>query len=106
MRGRARPLLGRAAAVERLAAVVRGARDGTSGALVLLGDPGIGKSALLRAAAAGAGAASCRVVEVVGHEAERAIPHAALDRRNVACPARGRPGGRQPRVPRRIHRRR
>ncbi|MFF1528947.1 AAA family ATPase [Cellulomonas sp. NPDC058312] len=80
MTGRARPLLGRAAEVERLAAVVRGARDGTSGALVLLGDPGIGKSALLHAAAAGAGAAGCRVVEVVGHEAERAIPHAALDR--------------------------
>jgi DNA-binding CsgD family transcriptional regulator len=78
MTGPARPLLGRDAELARLAAVVLGARNGASGALVVRGEPGIGKTSLLRAATEHA--VGCRVVQVAGYEAEQAIAHAALDR--------------------------
>ncbi|RMI09427.1 ATP-binding protein [Cellulomonas triticagri] len=44
----ARALLGRAAELDRVAGVVLGARNGQSGALVVRGEPGIGKTSLLR----------------------------------------------------------
>lgn len=78
MTGPARTLLGRDAELARLAAVVLGARNGTSGALVVRGEPGIGKTSLLRAAAEHA--VGCRVVQVAGYDAEQTIAHAALDR--------------------------
>ncbi|WP_454048848.1 AAA family ATPase [Cellulomonas sp. Marseille-Q8402] len=74
----ARPLLGRAAELAQVAAVVLGARNGTSGALVVRGEPGIGKTTLLHASTEQA--VGCRVVHVAGYEAEQAIAHAALDR--------------------------
>ena len=45
-------LLGRATERERIAALLRDARAGRSGALVIRGEPGAGKTALLDDAAA------------------------------------------------------
>ena len=47
----AQVLVGREEALERIAWVVSGARAGRGGALMLRGDPGSGKTALLTAAA-------------------------------------------------------
>jgi DNA-binding CsgD family transcriptional regulator len=69
-------LLGRdaeRAAIERLLA---DARIGTSGVLVLIGEPGIGKSALLAHAADGA--SEMRVLTARGVEGEASIPFAGL----------------------------
>ena len=62
------------AAVERL---LDGARAGRSGALVLRGEPGIGKSALLEHAAAAAGA-DFRVIRAAGVEYEAELSFAGL----------------------------
>ena len=69
-------LLGRdaeRAAIERLLA---DARVGTSGVLVISGEPGIGKSALLAYAAERAG--GMRVLSARGFEGEASIPFAGL----------------------------
>ncbi len=54
------------------------AGDGTSGVLVLRGEPGIGKSALLDHAAATGTAAGMRVIRAAGVEYEAELPYAAL----------------------------
>jgi DNA-binding CsgD family transcriptional regulator/tetratricopeptide (TPR) repeat protein len=54
------------------------ARNGRGGALVLRGDPGIGKTALLDAATRDV--PGVRVVRSDGYEAESAMPYAALQR--------------------------
>jgi DNA-binding CsgD family transcriptional regulator len=64
---------GERAALDRL---LREIRDGASGSLVLRGDPGIGKSALLDYAAAGA--AGFLVIRVTGVESEMEFAFAAL----------------------------
>ena len=61
------------AAIDRL---LTGARDGTSGAVVIRGEPGIGKTALL--AYALEHAAGMAVLQVTGTEAESALPFAGL----------------------------
>ncbi|MEV7213120.1 AAA family ATPase [Kitasatospora cineracea] len=61
------------AAVDRLLAA---AGEGRAGALVLRGEPGIGKSALLDAAAGAA--AGWRVLRAAGVESEARLPHAVL----------------------------
>jgi Cdc6-like AAA superfamily ATPase len=69
-------LLGRQveiAALERLLAEVR---RGRSGVLVLRGEPGVGKTALLQHAISSA--AGLRVVRAVGIEAEMELPFAVL----------------------------
>jgi hypothetical protein len=69
-------LLGREAeraAIERLLA---DARVGTSGVLVVSGEPGIGKSALLGHAAASAG--DMRVLAARGVERESSVPFGGL----------------------------
>ena len=64
---------------EQLAAIDRlleGMRSGRAGTLVLRGEVGIGKTALLDAAAEQA--AGARVLRVTGMEAETELPFAAL----------------------------
>jgi DNA-binding NarL/FixJ family response regulator len=69
-------LLGRDSEIARIAALVDAARTGASGALVLSGEPGVGKSALLAAARAAAG--DMRVLEARGVETEADIAFAGL----------------------------
>ncbi|WP_221322844.1 AAA family ATPase [Actinoplanes sp. L3-i22] len=61
-----------------LSGLVQAARGGRSGALVVLGEAGIGKSALLDAAVANT--RDLRVARVSGVEAEMELPFAALQR--------------------------
>ena len=69
-------LLGRAPECERIERLVAQARTGVSGVLVLRGEPGIGKTALLEHAAAAAGAAT--VLRVRGVESEVEVAFAGL----------------------------
>src|SRR5215217_668655 len=81
------PLHGRHAELERVGELVDAAREGHSGALVLRGEAGVGKSALL--AAACNGAADMRVLACRGTESETQLPFAALHQlvRPVLCHA-------------------
>ena len=69
-------LYGRRSERESLAQLVRAARTGRSGVLVLHGEPGIGKTALLEHTATVASA--CRVLRVTGVESEMELAFAAL----------------------------
>ncbi|MGC7098614.1 AAA family ATPase [Amycolatopsis lurida] len=69
-------LRGRQAEREAIGALLTGARDGISGALVLRGEPGIGKTSLLDHAAENAG--DLRVLRGVGIESEAELPFAGL----------------------------
>jgi DNA-binding CsgD family transcriptional regulator len=69
-------LVGRAAEQRRVEEVLARARAGSSETLVLVGEPGIGKTALLEYAASEAG--SFDVVRARGVESEAEIPFAAL----------------------------
>src|SRR5947207_13903167 len=69
LRGRSEQL----AAIDQL---LEGMRSGRAGALVLRGEAGIGKTALL--AAAEQKAAGARVLRVTGVESEAELPFAAL----------------------------
>ncbi|WP_433213351.1 AAA family ATPase [Dactylosporangium sp. CS-047395] len=69
-------LWGREAEQAQLARVLSRARAGESAALVLLGDPGIGKTALLTQAAAAA--SGFTVLRCAGVETEAEVPFAAL----------------------------
>src|SRR3712207_6818314 len=69
-------LLGRRSECERLSSLVAAAKAGRSQVLVLRGEPGIGKSALLgylRGLAVG-----CRVGSAAGVESEMELPFASL----------------------------
>jgi DNA-binding CsgD family transcriptional regulator len=70
-------LVGRAAERERLERLLHDAVEGQGRALALVGEPGIGKSALLEHARARAGGAF-RVLSATGAEAEADLPFAAL----------------------------
>ena len=48
-------MIGRAAELDRIGSLVDAARSGRSGSLLILGDPGVGKSTILAAAADHAG---------------------------------------------------
>ncbi len=69
-------LHGRKAEQDAIAELLAGARAGTSSALVLRGDPGIGKTALLDHAAATAG--DLRLVRGTGVEFEAELPFSGL----------------------------
>ncbi|MFC7743310.1 AAA family ATPase [Nocardiopsis composta] len=69
-------LIGREEETAAVARLVDGARAGVSGALVVRGEAGIGKTALLDAAARGAD--GFRVLRATGVEAEAGLPFGAL----------------------------
>ena len=74
-------LVGRDAERERLRAALADVAGGAPRALVIRGDPGVGKTRLLDAAVADAAVAApggFRLIRVAGHEAESEIPYAAL----------------------------
>lgn len=71
-------LLGREPQLQLLAALVDRARDGSAGTLVIRGEPGVGKSALLGELLARAGEAT--VLRVQGVEVEAPLAFAALHR--------------------------
>ena len=70
--------LGRTRERERLDAMLAQARDGQSAVLVIRGEPGIGKTALLRYAARQA--SGLRIAEVEGVQAEMELPFAGIHR--------------------------
>jgi DNA-binding CsgD family transcriptional regulator len=76
-------LLGRGAERAALDRILAAARAGTSGALVLRGEAGIGKTALLDYTLAQAG--SCRTVQAAGVEAERELAFAGVHQ--ICAPA-------------------
>ncbi|MFG2000866.1 ATP-binding protein [Spirillospora sp. NPDC048911] len=69
-------LYGRTTELQVVGGLAEGARNGVSGVLVVRGEPGIGKSALLDGAAATAG--GMRVLRGVGIESEAQLPFAGL----------------------------
>src|SRR6476469_5975774 len=69
-------LVGRRTECGVLDRLLRAARGGHGEAIVLRGDPGIGKTALLEYAVASA--EGFQVLRTVGNEAERELPFAAL----------------------------
>jgi DNA-binding CsgD family transcriptional regulator len=69
-------LLGRRSECEQLDRLLAGSRSGRGDAIVVHGEPGIGKTALLEYAVARAD--DFRVLRTVGNEAERELPFAAL----------------------------
>ncbi|MGW4382495.1 AAA family ATPase, partial [Kitasatospora sp. NPDC004531] len=76
-----RQLLGRERELEQLAGLLREVRDGRSRVLVLRGEAGVGKSALLDRLAAEAGrAGQAQVVRAAGVEAEAEFAYSALQR--------------------------
>src|SRR2546423_3833552 len=72
-----RPPVGRQVELDRLYRLIDGASE-HGGALLVIGDPGIGKSTLLQAAADHAGAAGFLVLATTGVESEAALPYAGL----------------------------
>ena len=70
-------IIGRQDELDRLAALVRGARAGAGGVVLVRGEAGIGKSALLAAAVAAA-PPHLRVLRCRGLEADTAVPFLAL----------------------------
>src|SRR2546423_13849043 len=72
-----RPPVGRQVELDRLYRLIDGASE-HGGALLVIGDPGIGKSTLLRAAADHAAAAGFLVLATTGVESEAALPYAGL----------------------------
>ncbi|MGZ5362023.1 MAG: AAA family ATPase [Solirubrobacterales bacterium] len=69
-------LLGRASELERVGDLAGNARKGSGGALLIVGEPGIGKTSLLSAATARID--GLRAIRVAGIEAEASLPYAAL----------------------------
>src|SRR6516164_3861562 len=67
-------LVGRASAMALLARLIRDVARGRGGAVLIEGEPGIGKSALVRAAVAEAPAAGCEVFWGAGDELGQALP--------------------------------
>src|SRR5581483_6251843 len=71
-------LLGRERERQEIDAALAAARSGTSATLVLVGEPGIGKSALLEYATTAALAAGMQVLRARGVASEAQIPFASL----------------------------
>jgi DNA-binding CsgD family transcriptional regulator len=73
-------LVGRSVELEVLTSLLEKVAEGSSAALVLRGDLGVGKTALLEAATAKAAADGIRSARVTGVEAETQLGYAALHR--------------------------
>ena len=73
-----RVLVGRTPEQRALAHLVTGARNGVSGALIIRGEPGIGKTALLQDLAARVH--EVELIRLDGFEAEASIPYAGVQR--------------------------
>ena len=73
-------LVGRAAERDRLRAVVEGARAGHAGSVVVHGEPGVGKSALLEELITGDATDGMRVLSTQGLESESPLAFGALHR--------------------------
>jgi predicted ATPase len=71
-------LVGRDAELERLAAAVATARAGQGKLVLVSGEPGIGKTAILAALADLAAAAGARIVSGAAEELEMRVPFAAV----------------------------
>jgi AAA ATPase domain len=71
-------LVGREGQQRALPGLITNARNGRSGSLLIHGEPGIGKTALLQDVAVHA--AGVQVVPLVGFEAESSIPFGGLQR--------------------------
>lgn len=84
--GAAAPLLGRDLPLATLAATLADARAGTRGVVLVEGEPGIGKTSLLRAALDGAAAV---VVWAAGDEAEVDVDHGLIEQLVRAAPLPG-----------------
>ncbi|MER6265943.1 AAA family ATPase [Streptomyces sp900105755] len=81
------PLVGREAELERVDGFLAGlARPGGGGSLMLLGDPGVGKSALLAAAVCRAEAAGLRVLEAAGVQYRAQASYGALQQLLTSVP--------------------
>lgn len=74
--------VGRAEELEALKSLLTRARNAAGGALVIRGEPGIGKTALLEAATSDLGGMT--LIRVDGFEAELTMPYAGLQRVGVA----------------------
>ena len=72
------PLYGREDELQVVAGLVGGLAEGVGGALVVRGEAGIGKSALLAAAAGLAADSGARVLSATGIQAEARLPFAGL----------------------------
>ena len=72
-------IVGRSAELARLDRLLDETTKGTSVRLVVIGDPGIGKSALLTACARRAAPRGLRVIRVRAVDGERGLPFALLD---------------------------
>jgi DNA-binding CsgD family transcriptional regulator len=84
-------ILGRRGELRAVDELLRAAIDGAGGALVLRGEAGIGKSALLEHAVARAGKYGMRVLSTAGVQAEVHVPFAGLHRLLRTAPDRGGP---------------
>ena len=71
-------LVGRTEEIAVVRTLVGDVRSGAGGSLVIVGEPGIGKSALLRVARRLATDTGCTVLTAVGIESEAQLPYAGL----------------------------
>ncbi|MEO3854166.1 AAA family ATPase [Acrocarpospora sp. B8E8] len=76
-----RGLFGRDDERRRLGLLLGNARNGRGGSLLITGEPGIGKTALLEASASGA--AGLSMLRVDGFESEMTLPFAAIQRLTI-----------------------
>ena len=84
-------LVGRSAEREALGGLLAGAAEGYSGVLVLRGEAGAGKTALLEETLAAAAADGMQAARLTGVEAETQLGYAGLHR--FLLPFAGQPGG-------------
>ncbi|MEU2038483.1 helix-turn-helix transcriptional regulator [Nocardia niwae] len=73
-----RPIVGRTAEIRTLHAALRGVREGGTSVISVTGEPGIGKTRLLREASVQAAALGLQVLEGQGTDLEREIPYAMV----------------------------